>query len=348
MDREGLRATLLEAGAAAVGFASAGPVSEDEDRRLRGWLAAGHHAGMAWMERHADLRRDLDNVLPGTRTVISLAFPYAPERERPSDLPYLSRYAYGTDYHEAIRSLLTAVLEQTGILSSCRLCIDSAPVSERFWAIRAGIGYRGDNGALIVPGIGPEVFLAEILTTIEFEPDIKFKSDREFKSNIESDPDSPSNAEFQHSNAECLHCGACRRACPTGALQPDGTIDCRRCISYLTIEHRGPWTDPDAIAAMRTPAGRTSLFGCDRCITACPLRNDTPRPLRNDTVRPLLNDTVGAESWNPPLPAMLALTPADIPAQQSEFRRRFAHTALLRPGLLNLLRNIANLDNQIK
>lgn len=294
---------MLEAGAAAVGFASAGPVSEDEDRRLRGWLAAGHHAGMAWMERHADLRRNLDNVLPGTRTVISLAFPYAPERERPSDLPYLSRYAYGTDYHEAIRSLLTAVLEQTGILSSCRLCIDSAPVSERFWAIRAGIGYRGDNGALIVPGIGPEVFLAEILTTIEFEPD------------------SPS-------NAGCLHCGACRRACPTGALQANGTIDCRRCISYLTIEHRGPWTDPDAIAAMSTPAGRTSLFGCDRCITACPLRNDTSSP----------------HTWNQPLPAMLALAPSDIPAQQSEFKRRFAHTALLRPGLQNLLRNIANLD----
>lgn len=307
MDREGLRAALLEAGAAAVGFATAGPVSEDEDRRLRGWLAAGHHAGMAWMERHADLRRNLDNVLPGTRTVISLAFPYAPERERPSDLPYLSRYAYGTDYHEAIRSLLTAVLEQTNILSSCRICIDSAPVSERFWAIRAGIGYRGNNGALIVPGIGPEVFLAEILTTIEFEPD------------------SPS-------NAECLHCGACLRACPTGALQADGSIDCRRCISYLTIEHRGPWTDPDAIAAMSTPAGRTSLFGCDRCITACPLRNNTSSP----------------HTWNQPLPAMLALTPSDIPARQSEFKRRFAHTALLRPGLQNLLRNIANLDLRSK
>lgn len=330
MNREGLRAALLEAGAAAVGFATAGPVSEDEDRRLRGWLAAGHHAGMAWMERHADLRRNLDNVLPGTKTVISLAFPYAPERERPSDLPYLSRYAYGTDYHEAIRSLLTAVLEQTNSSSSCRICIDSAPVSERFWAIRAGIGYRGDNGALIVPGIGPEVFLAEILTTIEFEPD------------------TPSNAEFLHSNAECLHCGACLRACPTGALQPDGTIDCRRCISYLTIEHRGPWTDPDAIAAMSTPAGRTSLFGCDCCITACPLRNDIARPLQNDSVRPLRNDTVGAESWNPSLPAMLALTPSDIPAQQSEFKRRFAHTALLRPGLQNLLRNIANLDLRSK
>ena len=307
MNREGLRAALLEAGAAAVGFATAGPVSEDEDLRLRGWLASEHHAGMAWMERHADLRRNLDNVLPGTKTVISLAFPYAPERERPSDLPYLSRYAYGTDYHEAIRSLLTAVLEQSGLLSSCRICIDSAPVSERFWAIRAGIGYRGDNGALIVPGIGPEVFLAEILTTIEFEPD------------------SPS-------NAECLHCGACRRACPTGALQPDSTIDCRRCISYLTIEHSGPWTDPDAIAAMSTPAGRHSLFGCDCCITACPLRNNTSSP----------------HTWNQPLPAMLALAPSDIPAQQSEFKRRFAHTALLRPGLQNLLRNIANLDLRSK
>lgn len=304
MDREGLRATLLEAGAAAVGFATAGPVSEDEDRRLRGWLASGHHAGMAWMERHADLRLNLDNVLPGTKTVISLAFPYAPERERPSDLPYLSRYAYGRDYHEAIRSLLTAVLGEMKIVSSCRICVDSAPVSERFWAIRAGIGYRGDNGGLIVPGIGPEVFLAEILTTIEFEPD-------------------------SLSNAECLHCGACRHACPTGALQTDGTIDCRSCISYLTIEHRGPWIDPHAIAAMSTPAGRTSLFGCDRCITACPLRNDTSSP----------------HTWNQPLPAMLALKSSDIPAQQSEFKRRFAHTALLRPGLQNLLRNIANLEH---
>lgn len=311
MDREGLRAALLEAGAVAVGFATAGPVSEDEDRRLRDWLAAGHHAGMAWMERHVDLRRNLDNVLPGTKTVISLAFPYAPERERSSDLPYLSRYAYGTDYHEAIRSLLTAVLGEMNIVSSCRICIDSAPVSERFWAIRAGIGYRGDNGALIVPGIGPEVFLAEILTTIEFEPD------------------SPS-------NAECLHCGACRRACPTGALQPDSTIDCRRCISYLTIEHRGPWTDPDAIAAMSTPAGRHSLFGCDRCITACPLRAEYSE-LSSEGLPAL-----------PLLPEMLTLTPDDIPYTPAEFRRRFAHTALSRPGLQNLLRNIANLDLRSK
>lgn len=297
---------MLEAGAAAVGFASAGPVSEDEDRRLRGWLAAGHHAGMAWMERHADLRRNLNNVLPGTKTVISLAFPYAPERERSSDLPYLSRYAYGTDYHEAIRSLLTAVLGEMNIVSSCRICVDSAPVSERFWAIRAGIGYRGDNGALIVPGIGPEVFLAEILTTIEFEPD------------------SPS-------NAECMHCGACRRACPTGALQSDGTIDCRRCISYLTIEHRGPWTDPDAIAAMHTVAGRNSLLGCDRCVTACPLRAEYSE-LSSEGLPAL-----------PSLPEMLTLTPDDIPYTPAEFRRRFAHTALSRPGLNSLLRNIANL-----
>ena len=127
MEREGLRAALLEAGAAAVGFASAGPVSEDEDRRLRGWLAAGHHAGMAWMERHVELRRNLDNVLPDTRTVISLAFPYAPERERPSDLPYLSRYAYGRDYHEAIRSLLTAVLGEMDIVLSCRICVSTPP-----------------------------------------------------------------------------------------------------------------------------------------------------------------------------------------------------------------------------
>lgn len=119
---------------------------------------------------------------------------------------------------------------------------------ERYWAVKAGLGFIGDNGALIVPGIGNQVFLAEIITTHELEPTAPFEG-------------------------ECCHCGACRRACPTGALREDGTIDCNRCLSYLTIEHRGEWTDPVHIEAMRTPGARNTLFGCDRCLTVCPHNN---------------------------------------------------------------------------
>lgn len=312
--KERLFAAIRATGAVAVGVARAELTAEGENRRLDRWIAAGMNAGMAWMERHAVLRRDLNNVLPGVRSVICTAFPYAPAVERSPEMPYISRYAYGQDYHEAIRARLRGVLVEMELDNVCRICIDSAPVSERFWAIRAGIGYRGDNGALIVPGIGPEIFLAEILTTLELEPDNTSLS-------CAADEYCPTG-----SPKECLHCGACLRACPTGALQPDGTIDCRRCISYLTIEHRGPWTDSEAIAAMSTPAGRHSLFGCDRCVSVCPLTHTEAR------------------SIDEPLPQILDLTPGDIPSTPSEFKSRFRHTALLRPGLDGLLRNLANLE----
>lgn len=305
--RERLIQTIRSTGAVAVGVARAELTEESENRRVDEWVASGMHAGMSWMERHALLRRDLNNVLPGVRSVVCAAYPYAPTVERPSELPYISRYAYNEDYHESIRARLRAVLSEMGLDAVCRICIDSAPVSERYWAVRAGIGYRGDNGALIVPGVGPEVFLAEILTTLDLEPDAPGVSTAK----------------------ECLHCGACHRACPTGALQQDGTIDCRRCISYLTIEHRGPWTEPEAVAAMSTPAGRHSMFGCDRCITVCPLSR--------------LESYPESRYVDEPLPQVLSLTSADFPATPAEFKARFRHTALLRPGIDGLLRNLANL-----
>lgn len=301
--RDRLIEAIRRTGAAAVGVARAELTDESENRRVDGWVSSGMHAGMAWMERHAMLRRNLENVLPGVRSVVCAAFPYAPAVRRSPESPYISRYAYGRDYHETISGRLRAVIAGMDLDNVCRICIDSAPVSERYWAVKAGIGYRADNGALIVPGTGPEVFLAEILTTLDLEP---YGTDA-------------------LPVKECLHCGACLRACPTGALQPDGTIDCRRCISYLTIEHRGPWTDHEAIAAMSTPAGRSSLFGCDRCITVCPLSPTESR------------------CTDEPLSLILDLSPADIPATPDQFKARFRHTALLRPGLEGLLRNLSNL-----
>lgn len=302
-DRESLRRRILAEGAAAVGFASARPTQKEERERLREWIAAGRNAGMSWMERHLLLRRDPGNVLPGARTVICAAFPYAPATPRYPELPVIARYACSPDYHETLRATLGAVMTDVTKGSregEWRVCVDSAPLPERYWALRAGLGLKGDNGMLIVPGTGCEVFLAEILTTLEFEPD-------------------------EPSARECLHCGACRRACPTGALLDDGTIDCRRCISYLTIEHHGPWNDPEARSAMNTPAGKRSLFGCDACVTACPLNNPAVR---------------GPET----LKMLLCFDGSDMPESKGAFRRAFAGTSLLRTGRDGLLRNLENLE----
>lgn len=311
-DREELRRILRECGAVAVGFGDAAPAPVEVDSGLRSWIDRGDHAGMDWMRRHADLRRDPSNVLPGVRSIISLAFPYAPVRLRDPRLPYISTYAYGDDYHFILRRRILSALSPHFPEESFRICIDSAPVEERYRALRTGIGVRGDNGMVIIPGTGAEVFLSEIFTTLEYAPD-------------------------PPSEKRCLRCGACRRACPTGALHPDGTIDCRRCISYLSIEHRGPWTDPESIGAMHTDAGRHTLFGCDACVRVCPMNRRFPdlpdEPLST------------RETLFPPREEILTLTGSTLPPTSSQFRRRFAGSALLRAGLDGLRRNLDNLTD---
>ena len=246
-EKEGIRTLLISSGAAAVGFARAGSITEERSILFRRWVESGSAAGMDYMRRHTPLRDTTGSVLPGAATVISLAFGYASEAERDPALPSVSRYAWGQDYHDVLREALKeSVAKLTEIYPGAgfRVCIDSAPVDERYWALEAGIGIRGRNGSVIVDGCGGYNFLVELLTTLEIEPD---------------DP----------SRGLCEDCGACLKACPTGALQPDGTIDCRRCLSYLTIEHRDDW-DAVGTEAMRTPAGRHTLFGCDICLRVCP------------------------------------------------------------------------------
>lgn len=246
-EKEGIRTLLISSGAAAAGFARAGSIAEERSILFRQWLENGSAAGMDYMRRHAPLRDTTESVRPGAATVISMAFGYASEAERDPALPSVSRYAWGQDYHDVLRGALKeSVRKLTEIYPGAgfRVCIDSAPVDERYWALEAGIGIRGRNGSVIVDGCGGYNFLVELLTTLEIEPDAP-------------------------SRGFCGDCGACLKACPTGALQPDGTIDCRRCLSYLTIEHRGDWDDTGT-EAMRTPAGRHTLFGCDICLRVCP------------------------------------------------------------------------------
>lgn len=246
---------LNEAGAIRWGVAYAGPVDEAVHSAYLRWIAEGYHAGMDYLARHAELRADPRLLLDGTSSVISIAIPYRhPDSRRVNPAARIASYALGDDYHDVVRKRLKAVAEaiEKRFGGATRICVDTAPIHERYWAIRAGVGRQGRSGQIIVPGAGTYCFLAEILTTVRFTPTSPL-------------PGNP--------------CGSCRRcieACPGGALSSSHPFDARRCLSYLTIEHRGPLpSDPgckdvstDATAARKcvptthirhTPLYRNSL-----------------------------------------------------------------------------------------
>lgn len=239
-----------EAGVDRIGFAAAVPVDGAERERYEAWLASGCGADMEYLSRYPDVRFDPRGLLPGARTVISCAISYwHPERQHP-DAPRIALYAHGDDYHTVVREALEGVAgrirETWG--AETRVCVDTAPVRERYWALRSGVGQRGLNGLLIAPGVGSYCFLGEIVTTLGLEPTPPLRQD------------------------VCEGCGRCLKACPAGALRGDGTMDCRRCLSYMTIEYRGDF--PPGFST----GGR--LAGCDACQQACP-HNAAPLPTRH-------------------------------------------------------------------
>lgn len=293
------------AGAAVWGVARAGAVSPEADIAFHRWISDGCAATMDWLASYPELRRDPRLLVEGARSVIIAAFPYRRDLSDPSMRPILpiSRYALGADYHDVVRRRLTPVAEACG--AGSRVCVDSAPVRERYWAVRAGLGHIGRNNLLIIPGLGSMNFLGCIIT-----PAL-----------IESDTPLPS------ASSPCHDCDApCLKACPTGAIRPDSTIDARRCLAYLTIEHRGPFPHGTDLH------GR--LFGCDACALACPL-NRLPLP----PGQPLADFD--------PLPHTLALTPGDINTMsQRAFARRFAGSPLMRARIASLRRNLDLLDHK--
>ena len=297
-EREWLRERLLATGACAVGFARAEAVSAEEAAQFADWLGRGDNAEMGHMNNSPELRADPRGLLEGSQTVISLAYSYKPAEYRPEEWGIIPAYGYGKDYHKVLRKLLKPALreiEERFTNAAFRICIDSAPVHERYWALRSGVGFRGDNGCVIVPGFGSMVFLVEIITTIEVEADAPMERD-------------------------CGHCGACWRACPGKALH-DGIIDCRRCISYLTIEHRGDW-DETGREIMAEQCDRVTILGCDVCLRVCPHNRTTP-PTDIEAFRPH--------------PMIVSLTPEAIPDLTDA---DLAGTSLSRVGIEGLKRNI--------
>jgi epoxyqueuosine reductase len=231
-----------ELGFARAGFARAEPLGVEAER-LGAWLAAGHHGGMAYMQRTAAVRADPTHVgmLASARTVIVLVAPYA----RAGDAAAYSgaavaRYARGRDYHDVLHDRMRPLVESLRAAGhAARAAVDSMPVFERAWAVRAGVGFVGKNCCLIVPGLGSHVFLAAVVTSAELAPDAPMRE-------------------------RCGECRLCLDGCPTRAFVDARVMDARRCISYLTIEHRGA-IDPE----LRPQIGQW-LFGCDACQDVCP------------------------------------------------------------------------------
>ena len=237
-----VKAEAEAVGFARVGVAQAGALDE-EGMHLDAWLAAGRHGQMSWMATTASVRKDPrdPNMLENAKSVIVMAAPYVQRKAYEGPPPArIAKYAVGRDYHNVLTKKgrkVARVLQEAGFIA--RVAVDSKPVFERAWAERAGVGFVGKNCCLIVPGVGSHAFLACVVTTAPLTPD-------------------------EPMSRRCGSCTLCLDACPTRAFSEPRSLDARKCISYLTIEHRG------AIPAAHRKALGPWAFGCDVCQDVCP------------------------------------------------------------------------------
>ncbi len=276
---------------------ASGPAGE----RLRRFLADRRHGDMDWMERNADRRATPAALWPEARSVLMLGYSYAPATDPLAILEHPSRgaiscYAQGKDYHDVVKRGLIVVARRLAELTSAdvKVFVDTAPLMEKPLAAAAGLGWQGKHTNLVSRSAGSWLFLGAILTSAVIEPD----------------------------PPEQDHCGSCSRcldACPTDAFPAPYQLDARRCIAYLTIEHKG-----HIPAEFRVPLGNR-VFGCDDCLAVCPWNKFAEA---SHEIRFHARD--GTDS--PPLSVLLALDDAT-------FRQRFAGTPVKRTGRDRVVRN---------
>jgi len=259
-----LATSLVKAEAMRLGFNNCGiadAVYLDEDaKRLQQWLEKGYQGDMSYMERYFDLRTDPRKLVPGAKSVITLLLNYFPAQQQQTQAPKIAKYAWGIDYHYVIREklnqLIAYVKENISTVEG-RGFVDSAPVLERSWAVRSGLGWIGKNGNLITKHSGSFFFIATLITDLDLVADAPFVTD---------------------------HCGTCTRCldeCPTQAIVAPGEIDGSKCISYLTIE-----TKEEEIPDAFKDKMEGWLFGCDICQDVC-LWNRFSKPTTEAGFTPL-------------------------------------------------------------
>ncbi len=287
---------IIKEEALKLGFDSCGiskaEFLEDEAIRFERWLHKGMQGKMQYMERNGDKRLDPRLLVPDAKSVISLTMNYYPREKQNTDAPAVSKYAYGSDYHiiikDRLKTLLDILNERIGNIGG-RAFVDSAPVAERAWAAKSGLGWIGKNSMLIQPGGGSFYFIAELIVDIELEPDAPIRD----------------------------YCGTCRRcmdSCPTQAIVEPHIVDGSKCISYFTIELKEaiPETLKDKISGW--------IFGCDICQDVCPWNSFShPHTAKALDAKPELIKMT-AEEWNEITEEEFAKTFYDSPLQRPGFK----------------------------
>jgi len=294
-----IKTKAAELGFAKVGIARADALTQ-EGAGLQEWLARGYHGTMEWMERNLEKRVDPQVILAGAKSVVSVAMNYYAD-VRHSDDPRvgkISRYAWGDDYHlvmtPRIQKLLDCIKSEKPDVNA-KVYVDTGPVMDKAWAVKSGIGWLGKHTNVITKEYGSWVFLGEIILDVELEYD---------------DPIADS----------CGTCRACIDACPTGAIVEPYVLDSNKCISYLTIEHRGE------IRGDLKPKFENWVYGCDICQDVCPW-NSFQQQTKEEAFLPReANDA-------PKLEELETMT-------EGEFSRRFHRSPVKRTKLQGLKRNV--------
>ncbi len=292
----------IELGFDLAGITHTGKLQQQVDI-FRQWLEKDYHGQMQYLQRNVEKRFDPSLLLGGAKSVIVVGLNYKLDEDiKPPNIEgpvgRVARYAQYQDYHGFIKSLLRKLAEfiVTEIDEKARfkICVDSVPVAERVFAVEAGLGFIGKNHMLINPKVGPEILLGEIITTAELKYDKPVR-------------------------ANCGECDKCIKACPTGALSEDGWFDASKCISYLTIEHKGEIAKESAMKI------DDRVFGCDECVLTCPYQHNAP-------VRANKNIKHYPEKSDLDLKKIINMA-------QSEFEKEFADSSFERCGLEQLKRN---------
>jgi epoxyqueuosine reductase len=302
-----IKQEALALGFDAVGIARVDSSSSPQPAlttRLTQWLRRGYHATMAWMERAPEKRADPRIVLPDCRSIISVGLNYLTD-ERADERPghgRIARYAWGQDYHEVLGAKLKQLEQRIAALAPqaiTRSYVDTGPVMEKAWAEQAGLGWIGKHSNLVSADHGSWLLLGEILTTLELDMD-------------------------EPATDLCGSCTLCIQACPTQAITEPYVVDANRCLSYLTIEHRGEAT---TIPSDLQRQFGNHIFGCDDCLDVCPFN------LRAGFTR---------ESAFTPSPLTLAPSLEKLAhMDEATFRSSFQHSPVRRAKLAGLQRNVA-------
>lgn len=299
-----IKEEALRIGFSACGILPARPVDPRIRRHLEQWLAKGYQADMGYMENHTDKRCDPRLLVEGSRSIVSVALNYYPARKLADDQLQFAYYAYGKDYHEVMKQKLNSLLEyiDSALLPvKGRAFCDTAPVPERYCAQQAGLGWVGKNTQLIIPGAGSYFFLGELFLDVELAYDAPVSS-------------------------RCGTCTRCLDACPTHALEAPRTLNAGKCLSYLTIEHRGE------IPSQGAGCMGNRIYGCDECQRVCPW-NRFARPNQVPELQP--SDaflSMRPEQWE-----QLTI---------EEYRQLFKGSAVKRAKYEGLMRNITARKNK--